>query len=1479
MTSMGLATSLQMPAIRASRRLKTIPVPPLVLVTTLLVLAASHGQANAANATNSTSSNSSSGGEGGGAGVVWKLEEGRVVNPGFTKSRTTDNPEWLANLQAGLFINCGGPNVTTLWFADSTAITWTSDAPLMTLGAPFTITPAAAGNRSNSNSNNSSSAPLVGIPPLAGVQRNGSSSAAGNGTTGRSNSSIVISVISTASNTAANGTATINTSTTNGTATNGTAINSPTSNSTATTSSPPAPAPSPTPPSIPLPSSKNNTTVSKPIVTIPITPPSTEAKSLLTFSDPSLALMAPVFESARAFNAQDGLTLWYSLPVPEPAYYVVRLYFAELVNRVSGARRFNVSVEGTEVLPAFAIGQRFPTVDRTRAAAAGAAGGGFGRGFSGISAAEVVSTVTNSDLVSIASSSTPAAGSGSNTSANTSANISTRLTNKRRNNRSISSSANSSANSTSSSANSTSSSSNNSNSNSTSSSGGAMEGDVVRGHVVEVYVPVTDGSVDVFFTSGDIGDPIISAISVLECPKGMYNLTAPNSTAVLASLYHIGAGLPPNSFFLDVIGRSWLPDTPYLAAPSPANTIIVDNTPGGYTSLFSVENADNPNMPPDAVFTKWRTTVNGHETEPQARFKAHTLQYVFPVPPSTPLAVFLGFRDGLFDFPGARFLQVFVDGQLTLKPFDAFAPPATYLSKELYVTSNASGFLTIEIANANYTGFTWDAFVNSLEIFHVLQWEEGRETAFKATLQAEQQQADPTVVVQSVWRGILLGVASAAMVLAVALAVLIGMRWLNARREAAAAAEAEKEKLLGARPRSRFNRRANATGSVSYMGSSFGGGMNGNSGGSSGGGAGSMAVSAFGAHCFTWEEMRVATNDFAPANVIGKGGFGQVFRGQLESGHMVAVKRLDVGSDQGEKEFVTEVELLTRLHHRHLVSLIGFCEEDDQRLMLVYEYVPNGTLRHALHDADKAREMTWNLRLRVALGAARGIEYLHRGALPPVIHRDIKTTNILLDYQMNAKVADFGLSRLAQQAVSGTHLDLISTNVKGTMGYLDPNYYTKQQLTEKSDVYSFGVILLELISGKVPIWMEPRAPPATATAAADAAGAAGDAGDGGAAAGEGSSCDDSAAGTAAGAAAGGDGGGRGGGGVEERQLHDMDSDDDDEDDDEDRLMNLVEWASPRIEAGRVDVVAARELQAASEAVLQSMQAVGELALACLEMQARNRPTMSQVVRQLEEIQLALAEEDEESAQMLPLSTASPSAAAAANLGTSLIASGIPPPLPLPTVDEDASADFSHPSAASNSNVSASNRASPRISPRSPCNGVDGAGSGGFTSPRGPHKPEGSAGGGFGAGAIKSPHPLITSPHSPAQLNRTSSLPSPSSSHPHALSPKTALSPSSKPAAWANQCWPRGTGSRANSSSSKGKEKWAGAAGENGALEQEGERMEEVEVGQEGEQVEIQSPIIESDQAPLKSAKRFLLKPGGLNSSIGNRSLDLGTRGR
>ena len=225
----------------------------------------------------------------------------------------------------------------------------------------------------------------------------------------------------------------------------------------------------------------------------------------------------------------------------------------------------------------------------------------------------------------------------------------------------------------------------------------------------------------------------------------------------------------------------------------------------------------------------------------------------------------------------------------------------------------------------------------------------------------------------------------------------------------------------------------------------------------------------FGTQFIPLTDLQAATANFSESNILGHGGFGVVYRAVLSNGLTVAVKRLDLRSSQGEKEFMMEVELLSRLHHRHLVNLMGYCDEGEQ-LMLVYEYVPNGTLREQLRDEDAAAHFSWGSRLRVALGAARGIEYLHRGASPPVINRDIKTSNILLDFNFDAKVADFGLSKLGRTADSQqTH---ISTHVKGTLGYLDPSYYTKHHLTEKSDVYSFGVVLLELLTGRMPIWQE-----------------------------------------------------------------------------------------------------------------------------------------------------------------------------------------------------------------------------------------------------------------------------------------------------------------------------------------------------------------------------------------------------------------------
>ncbi|KAK3135247.1 hypothetical protein QOZ80_5BG0416590 [Eleusine coracana subsp. coracana] len=215
-----------------------------------------------------------------------------------------------------------------------------------------------------------------------------------------------------------------------------------------------------------------------------------------------------------------------------------------------------------------------------------------------------------------------------------------------------------------------------------------------------------------------------------------------------------------------------------------------------------------------------------------------------------------------------------------------------------------------------------------------------------------------------------------------------------------------------------------------------------------------------GARFFSFEELKSSTNNFS--DEIGSGGYGKVYKGMLVDGTRVAIKRAEPGSMQGVVEFKNEIELLSRVHHRNLVSLIGFCYEQGEQ-MLVYEYISNGTLRENL--LVRGTYLDWKKRLRIALGSARGLAYLHELADPPIIHRDIKSTNILLDDNLKAKVADFGLSKL----VADTEKGHVSTQVKGTLGYLDPEYYMTQQLSEKSDVYSFGVVMLELVSGRQPI--------------------------------------------------------------------------------------------------------------------------------------------------------------------------------------------------------------------------------------------------------------------------------------------------------------------------------------------------------------------------------------------------------------------------
>ncbi|MQM14668.1 hypothetical protein Taro_047602, partial [Colocasia esculenta] len=202
---------------------------------------------------------------------------------------------------------------------------------------------------------------------------------------------------------------------------------------------------------------------------------------------------------------------------------------------------------------------------------------------------------------------------------------------------------------------------------------------------------------------------------------------------------------------------------------------------------------------------------------------------------------------------------------------------------------------------------------------------------------------------------------------------------------------------------------------------------------------------------YAYRDIQKATNDFT--TVLGHGSFGPVYKARMSSGEVVAVKVLAADSRQGEKEFQTEVLLLSRLHHRHLVNLVAYCADKGQ-FMLVYEFMSNGSLASLLYGP---RSLSWEERLQIALDISHGIEYLHEGAVPPVVHRDLKSANILLDRLMRAKVADFGLSK--EEVFDGR-----KSSLKGTFGYMDPDYVSTSKVTKKSDIYSFGIIIFELVT-------------------------------------------------------------------------------------------------------------------------------------------------------------------------------------------------------------------------------------------------------------------------------------------------------------------------------------------------------------------------------------------------------------------------------
>jgi hypothetical protein len=561
--------------------------------------------------------------------------------------------------------------------------------------------------------------------------------------------------------------------------------------------------------------------------------------------------------------------------------------------------------------------------------------------------------------------------------------------------------------------------------------------------VFREYLVLAQGdNLKIIFTPKKNSIAFINAIEVVSAPPSLIPNTTTRmgpqdqfdiSNNALQVVYRLNMGGALVTSFNDTLGRTWLPDAPFLKLEATAEAAWVP--PG--TIKYPDDNTITPLIAPASIYSTAQQMASTNTSN--ARFN---ITWEMVAEPGFRYFIRLHFSDIVSKALNSLFFNVYVNGMMGVANLDLSSLTmglAVAYYKDLIVESSSiiNSTLVVQVGLGKTDSSDPNAILNGLEIMKISNEASSLDGLFSPHTSSQ------------AGKRTLTGIAIALAVTA-ALAVVICFR--RSRKPAWQKTNSFHSWFLPLN-----SSHSSFMSSCSKLSRNRFGSTRTKSGFSS-----VFASSAYGlGRYFTFVEIQKATKNFEEKGVLGVGGFGKVYLGTTEDGTKLAIKRGNPSSDQGMNEFLTEIQMLSKLRHRHLVSLIGCCDENKE-MILVYEFMSNGPLRDHLYGDTNIKPLSWKQRLEVCIGAAKGLHYLHTGSAQGIIHRDVKTTNILLDENFVAKVADFGLSKDAP-SLEQTH---VSTVVKGSFGYLDPEYFRRQQLTDKSDVYSFGVVLFEVLCAR-----------------------------------------------------------------------------------------------------------------------------------------------------------------------------------------------------------------------------------------------------------------------------------------------------------------------------------------------------------------------------------------------------------------------------